>query len=172
MQVNPGNDIFHFPFYIFHSFRFPPEFNPLRLEYTFNYNYFERGIYLMKKMNKKGFTLIEMLAVIAIIAVLVAIIVPAVGSSTTKAKAAANAANLRSAAASISIEYVDGKLTVADDGKVTGYSIDAPEMKAVTGITGGDFTVVLADNEIVCSFGTDGTIANYADVAEDGKLGE
>ena len=39
----------------------------------------------MKKMNKKGFTLIEMLAVIAIIAVLVAIIVPAVGSSTTKA---------------------------------------------------------------------------------------
>ena len=30
----------------------------------------------MKKMNKKGFTLIEMLAVIAIIAVLVAIIVP------------------------------------------------------------------------------------------------
>ena len=40
------NIIFHFPFYIFHSFRFPPEFNPLRLEYTFNYNYFKRGISL------------------------------------------------------------------------------------------------------------------------------
>ena len=46
--------------------------------------------------NKKGFTLIEMLAVIAIIAVLVAIVVPAVGSSTTKARAAADASNLRS----------------------------------------------------------------------------
>ena len=47
-------------------------------------------------MNKKGFTLIEMLAVIAIIAVLVAIVVPAVGNSTEKAKEAADAANIRS----------------------------------------------------------------------------
>lgn len=46
--------------------------------------------------NKKGFTLIEMLAVIAIIAILVAIVIPAVGSSTTRAKAAADASNLRS----------------------------------------------------------------------------
>ena len=36
----------------------------------------------MNKMNKKGFTLIEMLVVIAIIAVLVAIIVPTVSNST------------------------------------------------------------------------------------------
>lgn len=48
------------------------------------------------KNNKKGFTLIEMLVVIAIIAVLVAIIIPVVGDSTTKARAAADAANLRS----------------------------------------------------------------------------
>ena len=127
----------------------------------------------MKKMNKKGFTLIEMLAVIAIIAVLVAIIVPAVGNSTTKAKAATNAANLRSAAASITIDYVNGTATAdATTGAVTGYSITAPTMEAVTGITGGTFTVVLDDGEIKCSFGTDGTIANYADIAEDGKLGE
>ena len=127
----------------------------------------------MKKMNKKGFTLIEMLAVIAIIAILVAIIVPAVGSSTIKANAATNAANLRSAAASIAIEYMEGDLEVDESTNViTGYDSAVPEMEEVTGITGGDFTVVLDDGEIVCSFGSDGTIANYADIAEDGKLGE
>lgn len=46
--------------------------------------------------SRKGFTLIEMLVVIAIIAVLVAIIIPTVTSATTKAKAATDAANLRS----------------------------------------------------------------------------
>ena len=46
--------------------------------------------------NKKGFTLIEMLVVIAIIAVLVSIVIPVVGDSTAKARAAADAANLRS----------------------------------------------------------------------------
>ena len=45
---------------------------------------------------KKGFTLIEMLAVIAIIAVLVAIVIPTVTSATTKADAAVDAYNLRS----------------------------------------------------------------------------
>lgn len=44
----------------------------------------------------KGFTLIEMLVVIAIIAVLVSIVIPVVGTATTKAEAAADAANLRS----------------------------------------------------------------------------
>ena len=58
-------------------------------------------------MNKKGFTLIEMLVVIAIIAVLVSIIVPVVGNSTKKAEAATDAANLRSFAASVAIDYLD-----------------------------------------------------------------
>ena len=50
---------------------------------------------MKKRLDKKGFTLIEMLVVIAIIAVLVAIIIPVVVSSTDKAEAAADAANLR-----------------------------------------------------------------------------
>ena len=61
----------------------------------------------MKKLNKKGFTLVEMLVVIAIIAVLVAIIVPIVSSANVKAAAATNAANLRSYLA----EYVTWQLT-------------------------------------------------------------
>ena len=56
--------------------------------------------------NKKGFTLIEMLAVIAIIAVLVSIIIPAISTSTDKAKAAADAANLRSTLGSLNSEVM------------------------------------------------------------------
>lgn len=79
----------------------------------------------MNKMNKKGFTLIEMLVVIAIIAVLVAIIIPTVTSSTTKAQAATNAANLRSVKAEIVTTMLGGGgttgsgLTVDKDGNVT-----------------------------------------------------
>ena len=62
---------------------------------------------LMKKSNKKGLTLIEMLVVIAIIAILVAIIVPIVSTATKKAAAATNAANLRSYLA----ETVNASLT-------------------------------------------------------------
>lgn len=60
------------------------------------------------KMNKKGFTLIEMLVVIAIIAVLVAIIIPTVTAATTKAAAATNAANLRSIQAEAAIDKLGG----------------------------------------------------------------
>lgn len=60
----------------------------------------------MNKMNKKGFTLIEMLVVIAIIAVLVSIIIPTVTSATDKAAAATNAANLRSFKAELTTVYL------------------------------------------------------------------
>ena len=51
----------------------------------------------MKKMNKKGFTLAELLIVVAIIAVLVAIAIPVFTSQLDKAKQATDAANIRSA---------------------------------------------------------------------------
>lgn len=67
------------------------------------------------KMNKKGFTLIEMLVVIAIIAVLVAIVVPTVSSSTTKAKAATDAANLRSITAEAMVYALEHKIDLPGD---------------------------------------------------------
>ena len=63
------------------------------------------------KMNKKGFTLIEMLVVIAIIAVLVAIVIPVVGNSTEKAKEAADAANIRSAIATVTTQAISSTYT-------------------------------------------------------------
>lgn len=64
--------------------------------------------------NKKGFTLIEMLAVITIIAVLVAIIIPAVGTSAQKAQAATDAANLRTVLSLLNTHVINGKQTVDD----------------------------------------------------------
>ena len=62
----------------------------------------------MKKMNKKGFTLIEMLVVIAIIAILVSIVVPTVSAATEKAKEAKDAANIRSAIAEVTAKALAG----------------------------------------------------------------
>ena len=64
--------------------------------------------------NKKGFTLIEMLVVIAIIAILVAIVIPVVGNSTTKTKAAVDAANLRAVYADLNIHVINGDKTVSE----------------------------------------------------------
>ncbi len=66
----------------------------------------------MNKMNKKGFTLIEMLVVIAIIAVLVSIVIPVVGDSTESARQAADAANIRAAIATVSTQALSGETVV------------------------------------------------------------
>ena len=98
----------------------------------------------MKKMNKKGFTLIEMLAVIAIIAVLVAIVIPTVGSATEKAKEAADVANIRAAVATVTTNALAGgedstltaqvKMTQAKEGFVN------TDLKTIGGIPGNATT--------------------------------
>ena len=55
----------------------------------------------MKKMNNKGFTLMEMLIVVAIIAVLVAIAIPVFTNQLEKSREATDAANIRSAYAEV-----------------------------------------------------------------------
>ena len=137
------------------------------------------------KMNKKGFTLIEMLVVIAIIAVLVSIIVPTVSNSTVKAAAATDAANLRSVMAEVQVAVLSNPgATLADGtGKVevkVGTEVVAtfntPAGKAVT-VDGtayvadkADMTVTLGtDGTIEAKYGDNGTIANLSIIAETGK---
>ncbi len=55
----------------------------------------------MKKMNKKGFTLAELLIVVAIIAVLVAISIPIFSSQLEKSREAVDLANIRAAYAEV-----------------------------------------------------------------------
>lgn len=51
----------------------------------------------MKRLNKKGFTMAELLIVVAIIAVLVAIAIPIFTAQLEKSREAVDAANIRSA---------------------------------------------------------------------------
>ena len=61
---------------------------------------------MLKKMNKKGFTLAELLIVVAIIAVLVAISIPIFSAQLEKAKEATDMANIRSAYAEVVAKYL------------------------------------------------------------------
>lgn len=138
------------------------------------------------KMNKKGFTLIEMLVVIAIIAVLVSIIVPVVSNSTVKAAAAADAANLRSVMAEVQVAVLSNPGATVTDGTgevkvVSGganiATFKTPAGKAVT----VDGTAYVADKaemtvtmdattgEITAKYGDNGTIENLSIIAETGK---
>ena len=118
----------------------------------------------MKRFNKKGFTLIEMLVVIAIIAILVAIIVPLVSTATTKAAAATNAANLRS--------YLAEKITY-DLAGGTGTAPTPPTAKKCSTYAAGTETAVASTDLTDASFGTayDATkgIAYWSYIAENGK---
>ena len=68
---------------------------------------------LKKLTNKKGFTLMEMLIVVAIIAVLVAIAIPTFSGALTKAKEAADVANIRAYYAELQIKAIDGGTNAA-----------------------------------------------------------
>ena len=141
------------------------------------------------KMNKKGFTLIEMLVVIAIIAVLVAIIIPTVTSATTKASAAANAANLRSVKAEITTAMLtsdspftaSGLTFTAPTGSGTTYSSSgscSATFKDLTGITtpsgtnvgtfnaDGGFSATITKDKVVTVTYDGLTIAGWAALAE------
>lgn len=120
----------------------------------------------MTKMNKKGFTLIEMLVVIAIIAVLVSIVVPTVSKSTTKAAAATDAANLRSAQATLTILAMDDKLAEASDpAEVTTTILGSTVPVCKTTSTDKMMYTYSKDAGVVVTFGDNG-ISYFATIAE------
>ena len=73
----------------------------------------------MKKNNKKGFTLAELLIVVAIIGVLTAIAIPVFTSQLARSKEAADVANVRSAYAEAVANYLSDEISTyptADSG--------------------------------------------------------
>lgn len=131
----------------------------------------------MKKLtSKKGFTLVEMLVVIAIIAVLVAIIIPTVSSATKKAKAATDAANLRSAKATLTIAALDGSLSTYASASGADSPYDAQKLGIPTtsksdgtnfygNVTTNDGGVTVVVNYGGSATDTTHTIDSYAAVA-------
>ncbi len=66
------------------------------------------------KRNNKGFTLMEMLIVVAIIAILVAIAIPTFSGALTKAKEAADVANVRAEYAEVVVANLTAGNAFAD----------------------------------------------------------
>ncbi len=75
---------------------------------------------MFKKLNKKGFTLAELLVVVAIIGVLVAVSIPIFTGQLRKARLATNQANARAAYAAASAALLDNSTNGSKDGKDSG----------------------------------------------------
>ncbi|MGI6089898.1 MAG: type IV pilin protein [Saccharofermentanales bacterium] len=120
----------------------------------------------MKKMNNKGFTLMEVLIVVAIIAVLVAIAIPVMTGQLEKAREATDIANIRSAYAEAAVNA----LTSADgEGSATSEKMvqtqdnwttlgEAPEIGGtdVPAVTKGQTVTVTVDANGTVSFDVTG----------------
>ena len=97
---------------------------------------------MFKKINKKGFTLAELLIVVAIIGVLVAISIPIFTAQLRKARLATNQANARAAYAAVTAgilqegytggtaKYIVSKGAIST-GKVTSYTGTTSATKAI-----------------------------------------
>lgn len=88
----------------------------------------------MKKNNKKGFTLAELLIVIAIIAILVAIAIPVFTKSLDDAKASVMNANERAIKAMATVDYLEDNTL---DQKT--YYVDAAGDISTTVPTSGEY---------------------------------
>lgn len=128
----------------------------------------------MKKNNKKGFTLVELVIVVAVMAVLVAVAIPTVSSITGTAKDAVQESNARTiesmiklaeaeaskdgdAVADLDAAAIDTALTAAKLGIEDGTYVYFP----ATGVVEYDGTAATGDFEI--TFDSEGTVdANAA----------
>ncbi len=109
----------------------------------------------MKKTNKKGFTLAELLIVVAIIAVLVAIAIPVFTSQLEKAREATDAANLRAAYAEISAKILSEDNTVGN--------IDV-EVTQKTAKWGNNTTIKIGNIDVEATKLTGWTVSATGDV--------
>lgn len=89
---------------------------------------------MRKMLNKKGFTLAELLIVIAIIAVLVAIAIPVFTAQTNKARQAVYEANARACYAEV----------------VSNFMVDGADATAYSNVT-KTFTIDTDQYEVECS---------------------
>lgn len=90
----------------------------------------------MKKNNKKGFTLVELVIVVAVMAILVAVAIPVVGNITSSAQDSVNKSNAQTIESMIKL--VEANSTKDNEGEVvlTEAAIDEALTEAKLGIDG------------------------------------
>lgn len=104
----------------------------------------------MKKSNKKGFTIVELVIVIAVIAILASVLIPTFTSIVEKATKSAvqqEAANIYKEL--YALDLSDGKLDMKDG--TTDLVIDT------------DCTYEISDSSVTFTYTADGYIATYED---------
>jgi prepilin-type N-terminal cleavage/methylation domain-containing protein len=118
----------------------------------------KKGEKIMKKMNKKGFTIVELVIVIAVIAILAAVMIPTFGgiikkANKSSAEQTANALWKEAYAADLADGTIDGldnkapiTVTPSKAGATASYGVDATSKKIVFTYNDGNFTVTCTDN--------------------------
>ena len=117
---------------------------------------------LKKKLNKKGFTLAELLIVVAIIAILVAIAIPVFGAQLQKSKDAVENSNKRAAASMASAQYMMDEID--GSGKATYYAVITAKNITITDteptVSGTEYYTITMETTAGSSEGTVKTISN------------
>ena len=116
----------------------------------------------MKKLNKKGFTMAELLIVVAIIAVLVAIAIPIFTSQLEKSREGTDLANIRAAYAECSASALDGD---------AGFYKEVNINQKTKGWEGNNSSVKIADkvvSSLTADFSTTVPSKVYVTVTSDG----
>ena len=130
--------------------------------------YIAKGIRGARK-NKKGFTIIELMAVFAILAIVAAIAVPRFTGSTDKAKVKADVASAKIIAKAAEQKWIDDGSSTATDGYTAtalhsaGYLKEVPTVQKSGAATG--YYAALDDNGKCTAvyYGADGTGTEVAE---------
>lgn len=105
----------------------------------------------MKKNNKKGFTLVELVIVVAVMAVLVAVAIPTVQSISGTAKSTVADTNARTIESIIKLAEADASKDGDDIVKLTTAQVDTALTEAKLGITKGTFAYNTTKGTVVAA---------------------
>ena len=89
----------------------------------------------MRKNNKKGFTLVELVIVVAVMAVLVAVAIPTIGSIKNAATDSVNKSNAKTIESIIKLAEADGTFDASGQSTISDSTIAQKIYEAKLGIT-------------------------------------
>lgn len=122
---------------------------------------------MMERLNKKGFTLAELLIVVAIIAVLVAISIPVFTSQLEKARESTDEANIRAIYAELSAAVITEETGTDEHKPAASWNV----AKDANGVVTGTATYTMTQNKAGTANGNAITIGGVSINSADFKTG-